>query len=99
MKIPHSFKLLGHTYVVKYVDDFGAASPTTVGLCEFGPRVISLRRTKDDFKLRHSTIEHTFFHELVHAIYELMGENEMCSNESHVDMFAGLLHQALTSKK
>ena len=97
LRIPKSFRLLGHTYVVQHVDDFGPVGSATVGLCEFGPQVISLKKSKDGQKLSRSSIEHTFCHELVHAIYAVMNENDLCSSEGHVDMFAGLLHQALTS--
>ena len=97
LKIPKSFQLLGHTYVVQHVDDFGPVNGGTVGLCEFGPQVISIKKSNEGQKLSRTSIEQTFCHELVHAIYQIMGENEMCANECHVDMFAGLLHQALTS--
>jgi len=41
-------------------------------------------------------LEHTYLHELVHAILHCMGRDELYKDEAFVDLFAGLLHQSLT---
>ena len=38
----------------------------------------------------------TFYHELVHAILDTMGENELSRNEKFVNCFAGFLTEAMT---
>jgi hypothetical protein len=40
-------------------------------------------------------MEHAFYHELVHCILFALGKNELSEDESFVDTFAGLLHQAM----
>lgn len=42
---------------------------------------------------------HTYFHELVHLILDMMGERELYENERFVDVFGGLLHQWFTSQE
>ena len=41
--------------------------------------------------------QQVFCHELVHAILEKMGEEELCGNEKFVDVFGSLLHQVWAS--
>lgn len=43
--------------------------------------------------------EHTFYHELVHAILDTMGEEELSDNEKFVDIFSGLLHQSIKTSE
>jgi uncharacterized protein (UPF0305 family) len=47
----------------------------------------------NDRKRNH--IEHTFLHELIHAILEAAQLNELNKNEDCVDQLAALLHQFL----
>ncbi len=42
-------------------------------------------------------LEGTFCHELVHIMLYFAGEHELRNNEKFVDVFSGLLHQALTT--
>jgi hypothetical protein len=98
-KIPKSFQLLGHEFQVREVDHFGPMGLTVLGTCEQQANTITLLRTSDGMRLSPSARFHTFCHELVHAIYNTMGETDASQDERHVDMFAGLLHQALTTMK
>jgi hypothetical protein len=43
--------------------------------------------------------EHTFCHELTHAILDLIKEDKLSKNEKFVDLFGGALHQALSTMK
>lgn len=90
MKIPKSFALHGTTYSVVIVrpeewegedEDVGYFIPMRC--------VIVLKA------VNRQLMEHTFCHELVHAIVNAMGEDKLYRNEKFVDTFAGLLHQAL----
>ena len=44
-----------------------------------------------------SMLEATYLHELVHAVLSCMGDTELYANEPFIDMFSGLLHQALVT--
>lgn len=94
MKIPVKFKLFGSTYTVGFKDNLRVLEGA-VGQCCYREQKIELEpegaaHTKD-------AVGHTFCHELIHAILNNMGERELNDNEKFVDIFGGMLHQALTS--
>ena len=98
MKIPKQFNILGYTIDVVYEDDrlnerqlLGQASPNFAK--------ISLRKQVEGKVLPKATLEHTYLHEVVHIVLKAMGEDELYENEKFVDLFAGLLHQILTTSK
>ena len=91
MKIPRTFKLLNTTFTVK-LDDKTFRSFGKMGLCNIYDLVITLARDQ-----HLDMMESTFLHEVVHAILEVMGETEKSEDEKFVNLFAGLLHQALTT--
>jgi hypothetical protein len=41
----------------------------------------------------------TYYHELMHVIFDTLGEKEMCQNEELVDSVANLLWQSIKSAK
>lgn len=101
-RIPKTFQLLNHTYTVRIVSERDWES-----LCEelpdemdeddlgyFIPRknLIVVKRQK------RSQMMHTFFHELMHAIYYNMHIN-LPHDEQHVDQAGGLLAQAMDTAK
>ncbi len=90
--IPKSFRLMGHTYRVEVVDEKDWLEDDDVGACHHERHLILIRANQDD-----SAKQHTFCHELVHAILGRMGENELDDDEQFVDVFGALLHQAWTS--
>jgi len=45
------------------------------------------------------TLAITYYHELVHAIFEALGKDELCNDEGLVDSFAGLLWQSIKTAK
>lgn len=65
-----------------------------LGLCEFPKSSISVYEKGIDKNL----VNQTLYHEVVHAILESMGENELSSNDKFVQGFALLLHQFETTK-
>jgi hypothetical protein len=66
-----------------------------LGLCEFPLSLISIYHKGIDKKL----VEQTIYHEVVHAILESIGENELSANDKFVQNFALLLHQFEITKK
>lgn len=66
-----------------------------LGLCEFPKSLISIYKKGVDENL----VEQTIYHEVVHAILESIGENELSANDKFVQNFALLLHQFETTKK
>lgn len=81
MKIPKSFVLGGVTWEVRYV-----TSPNAYGMCDFNKHQILLC---DDMTKERA--EHTFCHELVHAIKFSMGLRD--HDEREVDGLATFMHQ------
>lgn len=96
--VPKKFNLLGHTIVVKMNND-RMSDKNALGYCHPLHNEITLADTTDGKPLQESTIEHTFCHELVHLILNVMNENELYKNEKFVDVFGGLLHQYLKTAK
>lgn len=100
-RIPTSLQLLGHTITVRVVGkkDWEALTEMSEHIDEedFGAwfqqeNLILIRRTK------HSLMFHTFTHELLHAILDMMN-SPLSYDEAFVDNFGGLLAQALDSAR
>lgn len=49
--------------------------------------------------ISQDTLDQTFYHEVVHAILDTIGEHELSANEKFVQQFSVLLHQFETTKK
>jgi hypothetical protein len=96
MQIPKRFKLLGHTITVEY-DPMLDGRNGTLGEARYTTHSIALQPNTDTFSRPQSMQEHVFLHELTHHILNEMNEHDLRSNEKFVDVFAGLLHQALTT--
>ncbi len=96
MKIPKSFKLLGQEIVVKYKKNL-SNKHNSWGKAYYDRNEIELQDNKYDEGLPDIKIEEVFYHELVHFILYSAGEHELKNNEKFVDVFSGLLHQALTT--
>jgi hypothetical protein len=92
-KIPKRFKLMGHTINVvlvplkqwKWDEDFAHwdIERLEIQVCK-GRKSIEL---------------HKFYHEVMHAMLEMAGRNDLSENETLVDTLGGLMAQfALTSE-
>lgn len=93
MKIPKSFALHGHTYSVTIV-------PASHWKIEDAVAVyISTERRIEILKRRKELMEQAFMHELMHAVFDAMGEDKLFRNERVVDLTASLLHQAFTTSQ
>ena len=93
LKIPKRFKLLGETITVRYCNDMLLNG--SYGMASYKNNEIVLQDTNTPVEKR----EHTFYHELTHHILSTMGEDKICSNEKFVDVFSGLLHQAIQTSE
>lgn len=92
IKIPSSFQLMGKTYTVQVVPRDEWADAQVWG--DFNPATNEIRVVK----LGAEATEQTFYHELMHAILTAMN-HKLNTNEPFIDMFSGLLHQALKTAK
>ena len=96
MDIPRRLKLLGRTITVEY-DPMLDGRDGTVGEARYTSDSIALQPNTDTFRRPQTQLEQVFLHELVHYILNEMNEYDLRSDEKFVDVFAGLLHQALTT--
>ena len=88
MKIPKSVKLMGHTITVEVVNkkDWDVEGAVAIWI-------------PDEYRIRlmrqpRARLAHAYLHELTHATLDAMG-HKLSRNESFVDLFSGLLSQAL----
>jgi predicted SprT family Zn-dependent metalloprotease len=98
MKIPKEFKLFGQTIKIKYVDRLVDGEDST-GQARYREGIILIQKNNKGIHRNKEQVEQTFLHELVHYILQKMGKHDLQNNEEFVDVFAGLLHQALTTMK
>jgi hypothetical protein len=81
VKIPKTFKLAGSTWIVEMVPDLPDLGMTHRDECKIQLRADLMTQVK----------EHTFIHELCHAIKFMMGQED--HDEVEIDAFAAFLHQ------
>lgn len=86
--IPKHFQLMGHTITVRVVPQRRWHAKDAQGLWEPAKCRISILSSLSDQQRQQ-----TFCHELVHAILDYQN-HALRRDESFVDTFAGLLHQA-----
>jgi len=96
--IPKQFNLLGRTIKV-------SAHPNVrmreghVGLTDYNQDTIELQTSTKELPLSVDSIHHTYYHELTHWILYCMGRDDLRDDEQFVELFGGLLHQAITTQK
>ena len=95
MAIPAEFKLLNRTWNVIPMDDATFRGSDAHGLCTAQQAEIQvyMESEPEDF------VQHTYFHELVHALLETAGRDDLSKDEAFVDLLGGLLHQYSASKE
>ncbi len=91
--IPRSFVLMGRKIRVLVVDKENWQMPDAIGWYDSHGGEIQILKTTPEL------IEHTFFHELMHAVLTAMGRDKLGQDEAFVDLASGLIHQALTSAR
>jgi hypothetical protein len=94
--IPSSFDLLGRRVEVIF-DNEKCAKEEALGLCDSDFSKIYLADNYKGKALPHQVISQNFLHEVVHCILDAMGETKLSANEKFVDLFAGMMHQILSS--
>ncbi|MDD2364538.1 MAG: hypothetical protein PHN84_00090 [Desulfuromonadaceae bacterium] len=87
--IPTSFWLGGLKIDVVY-DNTMVKTKQVIGEARYAYQQILL----DPSVAPMQTVEQSFFHEMVHWIFYVMGEEELRNNEKLVDLFAHFLYQA-----
>jgi predicted SprT family Zn-dependent metalloprotease len=96
MKIPKSFKLFGETIKVEINPNL-VTKEGAWGMARYDSDTISLQPNTKDHYTSDDQMYQVFSHELVHFILDRMCEIKLRNNEKFVDVFASLLHQALTT--
>lgn len=93
--IPATLHIGGQQIEVKEVD---RCNDNVLGRCNLTAGVIEIARTfnsNGDYTVSESSKQNTFVHEVLHAILDTMGENELSSNEKFVCGCAGYLTEAI----
>ena len=98
IQIPDEFELGPHTYNIIRVPEM-TLREGLLGQHITNQRVIRLQPNVVDANHPNSEYMQTFYHEKVHAILAVMGEDELNNNEKFVDLFATLLLQTDKSAK
>jgi len=87
---------MGKSFTVEYMPMLNYADGAS-GMAYHRSRRIGIQTHSPEFPRTQEDDEQTFLHELTHHILHAMGETKLNDNEKFVDMFAGFLHQALTT--
>lgn len=87
MKIPQKIRIGGQILEVKILPNLDG----DLGKCCLANGVIKIAQTFDGLEQSESSKLNTFWHEVVHAILDTMGENELSRNEKFVCSFASFL--------
>lgn len=109
-KIPSEFVLFGHKYKVIFVPGL-YEKESVYGDIDDGGRLIRLQPTgkvinsenavfgrTGEIEITEEDVVETFFHELVHAVLDGMGEDTLSENEKFVNMLSkGFLEVYLSS--
>jgi Zn-dependent peptidase ImmA (M78 family) len=90
--IPKELSIMGETIKVKVVDDLSSRRDA-FGECHARYNEILINRNKNK-----DIMSHTFFHELTHMILAKMNETELYENEKFINVFSGLMYQALKTQ-
>lgn len=100
LEIPVAFQIMGHKFEVNINNDHCVPENNLgVHYGDYNKIYLAGKSVKDGKyqQLPDSIIAQTFLHELTHAILSKMNKNELNKDEEFVDVFSGLLHQALTT--
>lgn len=97
--IPKRFDLMGRTFKVTFTDGLveDEDDPRGIGLlgkCNHDGGEIKISR-----KQARDSQEHTYFHELEHAVLSAMGKRALNKDEDFVDLHSGLWLQAMKTAR
>lgn len=92
-RIPNKISVGGQEIRIDIVDKING---NCLGRCCLGGGFIEISNVfHEDVKQSDSSKRNTFFHEVVHAILETMGEAKLSENEKFVSSFSGFLTEAM----
>jgi hypothetical protein len=91
MNIPKNLFIFGRTWTIEWVDDL-LETRGCLGEVLYNSDKI---RIASSAQVTRESKEHTFFHELTHVILHEMRKDQLCDDESFVNIFAGLLYEVL----
>lgn len=92
IKIPKQFKLGGRDWSVETYDVIDN-DPDLYGDTDGSECVIRLKKAKPD------TMQHTFYHELCHAIAYTLGWKKLNKDEDKIDSLGGMFYQYLKTRR
>lgn len=95
-RIPSAVYLFGQRIDILFTPNL-IETDDCVGCTRYRKNIIELQPCTDSVHRPLSQIEKTFFHELVHYIFYMLGETACDDNEKLVDGVAKLLHQAFVT--
>ena len=91
--IPSSFFLFGQEIVVEYTDRL-IDNEDAVGMSLYRRNIIQIQKNNQGIVRPQTQIESTFFHELMHYVFFMLGKEDLRKDEDLVDVIGRLLHQA-----
>ena len=94
MKIPKQFTIFNRTYTVEWMD-----SDTHLVGAAHGATSLELGRVIVNNEENRECTEHTYCHELVHALLWAIGQPELSRNEEFVDLLGAAIHHYHQTKK
>lgn len=94
--IPSAFQLMGQRIEVEYNDTL-TYSDDLLGQASYRHGKIYIQPAMPGHPRRQTDVEQTFFHELMHWIFHVLGRAEMAKDEELIEQVSGLLHQAFAT--
>lgn len=91
--IPKSFQLVNRTYRVEKMGDDVAEAGERHGDCNRAKALIRINFDSPE------NSEHTFYHELAHALLYATTKPKLSDNESFVDSLGAAIHQYMLTRK
>jgi hypothetical protein len=98
MIIPKTFEVFGHVIRVGYSETVSNESDA-VGLAVLRENKIVIQRHGKQKPMTADQVGHTFYHELVHTIFDKLGEDDLNKNDQLVDLIGQCLYQYEKTKK
>ena len=95
MRIPKQFMLTGRVWSVDHNEKL-LRDNQAYGHCEYSTQTITIHEPENDNGQTRQGREHTFCHELLHAMAFTAG---LELEEQQVDVMAGLFHQFMVTRQ
>jgi len=96
IKIPTEFELFGNTVKVTFNENLSDLDGSA-GTFRVSSLTIELQEPNGIHPI--DDVENTYFHELLHAIFHMMGRHELFRDEELIHVMAGLLHQSFKTAR